>query len=94
MAEWTRRKRIEMVVVVTLASLGSGLLATLPNERWSAAWGNFFGAFMVAVGGLLGCLNSSKALPETALPWSWACIVVGGFAIAGASLQMALAPAP
>lgn len=93
MAEWTKRQRIETVVVVTIASLASGALATVPNERWSAAWGNFFGALLVAMGGAIGCLLATKTLPEKASAWSWALVVVGGFAIAGASLQMVLFPA-
>jgi hypothetical protein len=88
----TSRKRLEIFLVVTITGLGTGLLAALPQERWSAAWGNSFGAAIVAVGGLIGCLREAKAIPESAVTWSWACVVVVGFVIAGASLQMALAP--
>lgn len=86
-----KRKKIDIILVVTLTGLATGLLATLPQERWSAAWGNFFGAAIVAVGGLFGCLREAKVLPEHSVSWSWACVVIGGFVIAGASLQMALA---
>lgn len=87
----TKRKKVEIILVVTLTGLACGFLATLPQDRWSAAWGNFFGAAIVAVGGLFGCLREARVLPEHAVSWSWACVVVGGFVIAGASLQMALA---
>lgn len=66
-------------------------VAALPNEQWSPAWGNFFGAAFVAVGGLLASLHTYKLVLDWAVPISWALIVMGGFAIAGASLQMALA---
>lgn len=65
-------------------------LAAMPNDNWSAAWGNFFGAAFVAAGGLLASLHAYKLVHDWAVPLSWALIVMGGFAIAGASLQMAL----
>lgn len=90
MREKTLRKKIEIVLVISIVGLGSGILAALPQERWSAAWGNFFGAAIVAIGGILGCLDHAKAAPNWVVTLSWSCIAVGGCVIAGASLQAAL----
>ena len=90
MSENTLRKKTEIVLVISIVGLGTGLLAAVPQERWSAAWGNFFGAALVAIGGILGCLDHAKAVPGWVVTLSWACIAVGGSVIAGASLQAAL----
>lgn len=86
-------KKLEVILVVGRIGLLTGVIAALPNYTWSASWGNFFGAAIVAVGGLLGCLNHANAVSDRMVTVSWACIVVGGCVIAGASLQAALLPA-
>lgn len=40
--------------------------------------------------GLLASMQAYKLLPDVAVPISWSCVVIRGFAIAGASLQIAL----
>lgn len=82
---------LKLVLQVVLPGVFVFLIAALPNDDWSAAWGNFYGAAFVAVGGLLASLHAYKLLPDWLVPLSWAFIVMGGCAIAGASLQMALA---
>ncbi|MEJ1193052.1 hypothetical protein [Pseudarthrobacter sp. CCNWLW207] len=82
---WRHTLVLSLVGLVVFAS------ALMPNETWSPAWGNFFGAAFVAIGGLLATLNSLRVSEKETAAWSWSFIVVGGFAIAGASLQMALA---
>lgn len=79
-------------LVLTLTGLAVFTVAVLPNETWSPAWGNFFGAAAVAIGGLLATLHAYDVGKRETGAASWAFIVVGGFAIAGASLQSALAP--
>ncbi|WP_214945289.1 hypothetical protein [Arthrobacter sp. ISL-85] len=86
----TVKKKILLAGGITLIGLAMGLVALAPNDVWTPAWGNFFGALIVALGGLFGCLHASKLATERVVPLSWSCIVVGGFVIAGASLQMAL----
>lgn len=78
-------------LVLSLVGLGVFAAAFTENETWSPEWGNFFGAAFVAIGGLLATLNSLRVSEKETGAASWAFIVVGGFAIAGASLQMALA---
>lgn len=80
-------------LVLTLTGLAVFAVALTPSESWSPAWGNFFGAAAVAIGGLLATLNSYDLGKKETGAASWAFIVVGGFAIAGASSQAALAPA-
>lgn len=63
------------------------------HAQWSPAWGNFAGAVFVAMGGLLASAHAYKLTTDWAVPISWFFIVIGSFGIAGASLQMALAPA-
>lgn len=92
MAE-TKWKDVKTILVVGGVGLGTGALAAVPQETWSASWGNFLGAALVAVGGILGCLHHAKATSDLVATVSWACIVVGGCVIAGASLQAALMPA-
>lgn len=79
------------VVVLSVGGLVVFAVALLPNATWSPSWGNFFGAAFVALGGLLATLNAYGVGKNETQAMSWSCIVVGGFAIAGASLQMALA---
>lgn len=84
-------EKVLIAVLIAIIGLAMGGVALIPNAQWPPAWGNFFGAFIVAVGGLLGCLHAANLGPERFVSWSWSCIVVGGFVIAGASLQTALA---
>jgi hypothetical protein len=81
----------QKTVVLGVTGLAVFGIAVMPNETWSPEWGNFFGATFVAVGGLLASLHAYEVAQNETGPASWAFIVVGGFAIAGASLQMALA---
>ncbi|MBD1541004.1 hypothetical protein G9E11_01785 [Arthrobacter sp. IA7] len=82
---------LEKTLVLTLTGVAVFAIAVTPNGHWPAAWGNFFGAMAVAIGGLLAALDAYDVVSHETRPASWAFIVVGGFAIAGASLQMALA---
>lgn len=86
-----RSVALRLTAVLVFTGLLVFFLAFIPNDTWSPEWGNFFGAAAVAIGGLLATLNSLGVQEKETGPWAWASIVVGGFAIAGASLQMALA---
>lgn len=92
MADDTSWKKAKVTAVVTFWGFAAGTAAAVPQGTWSASWGNFFGAAIVAVGGVLGCLHHAKVASDRWVTLSWACIVIGGFVIAGASLQAALAP--
>lgn len=81
---------------LTLAFTGAGLFiffwTLFPNGHWPAASGNFIGAMLVAVGGLLATLNAREIGSKRLAACSHVCIVVGGFAIAGAALQSIIWP--
>lgn len=57
---------------------------------YSAAWPNFAGALLVAVGGILGALSTYGVREEKTRHNSWVFVVAGGALIAGASLRAAL----
>jgi hypothetical protein len=83
-------RKLGLAATICGVGVAMGLVAYWPNKTWSAAWGNFFGALIVALGGLIGCLHAARLVPERILSWSWSLVVVGGFVIAGASLKAAL----
>jgi hypothetical protein len=78
-------------MALVLTGLVVFAIAVMPNNTWSPEWGNFFGATLVAIGGLLATLHAQEVAENETGSASWAFLVVGGFAIAGASLQVALA---
>lgn len=87
-----KRGNVAIFVSTTAVAVFTSFVAATPNGTWPAAWANFFGAAFVALGGLIGGLHAASVVSTRWVPWSWACIVVGGFVIAGACLQMAMPP--
>lgn len=65
------------------------VLSALPAS-YSALWVNFFGALLVAVGGMCGAVGNYDKDAGTARALSWTGIIGGGAAIAGASFRMAV----
>lgn len=57
---------------------------------WSALWGNFAGALLVGLGGIFGTLAAYDINKKETHPASWALVLGGGCAIAGAALRAAL----
>lgn len=57
------RKKVRVIATGSVVGHICGGVAVLPQETWSAFWGNFFGAMLVAQGGLLAACIMPRLCP-------------------------------